>query len=376
MANISESRSTALRPWPPSAARRWRLWLMLVLAATGATAAYAFISAQAAPTAPATSRTADAAAAREDRLVVPGKVEPVEGQLNLAFDVPGVLRRIRVAEGDEVEAGATLAELVNDELQARLEGARHEREQMAAKLSMLQNGARKEDRDEARAELGRAQAAVTYFEKLLPNRENLQHRQAIALDELLEFRLRAEEARKQRDVVAARLQRLEAGTRAEELAMAQAAQAAADAHVREVAAALDRTRLRAPRRGKVLRVLRREGESVMGVEAMPVILMADMRHLQIRAELDESQYTVVHPGLAVEIRPWGAQDRTIDGKLIRITDLMGRKQLLTDDPREKVDTRVLEVIIAPAVQDRLLINQRVDVMIRLDQRSMSGVLPH
>lgn len=301
--------------------------------------------------------------ALEKRIVVPGKVEPIEGQLNLAFDTPGVLRLLNVEEGDWVEKGKLLAELVNDEIQARLEAARHDADRARARRLMLDNGSRKEDIDEAKADLNRTTEWVGYFEKLVASRENLQKQRAIAVEELLEFRQRFAEAQKQRDAAAARLSRLLAGARIEERAMARAEAAGAEARVKELAAALERTRLRAPRSGKALRVLRREGESVMGVEASPVVLLADIHRLQIRAEVDERQVDFVKVGGPVRFNVFGQSNKVFDAKIVRTNSLMGRKSIASDDPREKFDTRVFEIIVNVPDPKAVLINQRVDVTI-------------
>lgn len=344
---------------------------LIAAAAIGICAATAFLQARAAEAARSAAEAHQSAAIaakstlpeKSTRIVVPGKVEPIEGQLNLAFDTPGVLRHMNVEEGDWAAKDKVLAELVNDEIRARFDAAKHEAERAAARCTMLDNGARKEDIEEARADLNRTTAWVAYFERLVTARESLQKQRAIAVEELLEVRQRFEEAQKQRDAAAARLNRLLAGTRVEEKDMARAEAAAAGAKVKELAAALERTRLRAPRAGKVLRVLRREGESVMGVEASPVILLADINRLQIRAEVDERQVDFVKVGGKVKFHPFGVPDHIHEAKIIRTNSLMGRKTITSDDPREKFDTRVFEVIIDVPDPKAVLINQRVDVTI-------------
>jgi hypothetical protein len=94
--------------------------------------------------------------------------------------------------------------------------------------------------------------------------------------------------------------------------------------------------------------------------------MADVRRLQIRAEMDETQIPYAKPGVVVRFSPYGVKEVVYEGTLTRVNDLMGRKQLTTDDPREKVDVRVLEVIVTPKDAADLRINQRVDVFIPVE----------
>jgi HlyD family secretion protein len=179
----------------------------------------------------------------------------------------------------------------------------------------------------------------------------------------LEVQTKAEETLKRQEAAAARLSLLQAGPREEELAVAKAAESAAEARVREITASLERTRLKAPGAGRILRVLRHEGESVSGSDGAAVVVFADTRSLQVRAEVDEGQAMSVRPGLAVQFTARGIPNRVYTGKVARVQDSMGRKNLLTDDPRQKVDTRVVEIIVELQEQDGLRIHQRVDVSI-------------
>src|SRR5262249_36180677 len=134
------------------------------------------------------------------------------------------------------------------------------------------NGPRPEEIEQTRSELEALKTTHEYYEKILKNRQVMRNGNAASHEEVLEFQMRADESRKRRDATDARLKLLLAGTREEEIAMAVAAQAAAEAKVKEITAVLERTRLRAPSPGKALRLLRREGEAVVALEATPLIL--------------------------------------------------------------------------------------------------------
>jgi multidrug efflux pump subunit AcrA (membrane-fusion protein) len=188
-------------------------------------------------------------------IVAPGKVEAVVGERRLALDSSGVIRRVHVSEGATVEAGQLLVELVNDDAVARLDGARHDLVNAGARLRMLKNGPRPEEIEQMRSELEALRTTHEYFEKILKHRLVMRAGSAASSEEVLEFQMRSDESRKRRDATDARLKLLLAGTREEEIAMAVAAQAAAEAKVKELAAVLERTRLRAPSPGKALRLL-------------------------------------------------------------------------------------------------------------------------
>jgi hypothetical protein len=71
--------------------------------------------------------------------------------------------------------------------------------------------------------------------------------------------------------------------------------------------------------------------------------------------------------MAVKVKPREQTQRAYTGTVLRLMDRFGRKQTATDDPREKVDLQVLEVIIALPESAGLFLQQRVDVTITLTE---------
>jgi multidrug resistance efflux pump len=295
-------------------------------------------------------------------IVALGKVEAVDGELAIALTMAGQLRQVFVREGEAVRCGQLLAELVNDDLAARVQAAACEVEQSRARLTLLQNGTRREEIDEATAQMEQCQALVDHYERLLVVREGLSRQQASSLDDVMTMRSQVAVNRKKLKAAQARLTALRAGPRPEEIAAAAAAVDLAKARLAELRATLERTRLRAPQNGRVLRLLRRSGESVTG-EASPVLLMADLGRVQVRAEVSEKQIGRLWAGMAVEVRPRGMPDRLYRGHIERVGDLMGRKQLQGHDPREYVDVHVLEIVVALTEGTDLKLQQRVDITV-------------
>jgi putative ABC transport system ATP-binding protein len=304
-----------------------------------------------------------AAAARSTGLIALGLVEPRGGTRNLSVAAPGVVAKVHVEEGEWFEKDQLLVELANDELAAHVEMVRQDVAQAQAGLAILLAGPRKPQVDEARAELGVSAASAAHVKRMQRMGERLLARNAVAAEEVLDVQSRAEIARKEHEAADARLQLLLAGARPEEIARAHAAVRLSQARLSEAIAAFDRTQLKARSAGRVLRVLRREGEAVAGNDASPVLLVADTRHLQVRAEVEQGQAASLRVGMSVTASVPGRPDRTYKGTIARILDMMGRKQIHTDDPFEKIDYRVLEVIVSLEDAGRLRINQRVDVVI-------------
>jgi putative ABC transport system ATP-binding protein len=295
-----------------------------------------------------------------------GKVEAGQGSMNLSITLPGMLAKVYVEEGQWFEKGQVLAELMNEDLIARVDIATHELTQAEARLELLTLGSRKEEIDEARAQVEGLSSQHAYLSSLKRMREQLFSRRAASKEEVLEFQSRADVNTKELEAAMARWERLKAGPRQQEIAGAEAAIRVARARLHEATITHERSRLKAPRAGCVLRLYRREGESVSGTDQTPVLVMADPRELAIRAEVDESQARLVREGLQASVSIPGHEGIAFGGTVRRISDTMGRKVIHSDDPLENVDSRVLEVIVSLPKPGSLRINQRVHVSIHTD----------
>ena len=89
----------------------------------------------------------------------PGKVEASKSA-ELAFQVPGLLVKLPVKEGQKVAKGAVIAQLRQDEFQARLKSVQGQLDQARATLSALQVGEREEERSRREALLRAANAKL------------------------------------------------------------------------------------------------------------------------------------------------------------------------------------------------------------------------
>ena len=74
-----------------------------------------------------------------------------------------------------------------------------------------------------------------------------------------------------------------------------------------------------------------------------MLTVADVRALTIRAEVDEADVAAIAVGQRAYATAdaWG--DRRFPVTITRLTRELGRKTARDDDPRARVDTRVLEV---------------------------------
>nr|MBA3459227.1 HlyD family efflux transporter periplasmic adaptor subunit [Deltaproteobacteria bacterium] len=108
--------------------------------------------------------------------------------------------------------------------------------------------------------------------------------------------------------------------------------------------ALDQTVLRAPNDGVILRRTAEVGTLVTAMQPQPVVTLADLRNLEIRAEIDEADVASISVGQSAYATADAFGDLKVPVRITRITHELGRKTVRDDDPRARVDTRVLEVI--------------------------------
>ena len=289
--------------------------------------------------------TADnTASQRPLTLVAPGRVEPAREAVKLAFEAQGRIAEILVDEGDAVTAGQLLARLDDRLARARVAAAEAGLAQAKARYLLARRGPRREDLAAARAEADAAAAAAAHRGAEQVRSERLGEAGAIA-DSLVEAdSAAARVADAQAKAASARFESLSRGTRTEQVEEAAAAIALAQAELDAAKVALDQMALRAPSDGVILRRTAEVGQLVTLLNPQPVVSLADLRQLEIRTEVDEADIAAVSVGQTAYATADAFGDRKFPVRIARITRELGRKTVRDDDPRARVDTRVLEVI--------------------------------
>jgi multidrug resistance efflux pump len=287
---------------------------------------------------------AEPAVTRPSVLVAPGRVEPVHDAVKLAFEAQGRIAEILVDEGDAVHAGQALARLDDRLAKARVAAADAGLSQAKARYLLARRGPRSEDVAAARAEADAAAAAAQHRGAEQARSEHLGKVGALATTVVDADDAAARVASAQAAAATARYQALAKGTRAEQIEEAAAAIMLAQAELDTARVALDQTVLVAPTDGVILRRTAEVGALVTLMQPVPVVSMADLRQLEIRAEIDEADVAAIAIGQAAYATADAYGDRRFPVRLTRVTRELGRKTVRDDDPRARVDTRVLEVI--------------------------------
>jgi multidrug resistance efflux pump len=283
-------------------------------------------------------------AARPAVLVAPGRVEPVRDPVKLAFEAQGRIAEILVDEGDAVKQGQVLARLDDRLARARVAAAQAQLAQANARLLHARRGPRREDVAAARAEAEAAAEAAAHRGAEQARSTQLGKAGAVA-DAIVDADAAAARvAKAQATAASARYESLARGTRAEQIDEAAAAVALAQAELDAATVALDQTALRAPHDGVILRRTAEVGALVTLMQPQPIVTIADLSQLEVRAEIDEADVAAIRPGLAAYATADAFGEQRFSVRIARVTRELGRKTARDDDPRARVDTRVLEVI--------------------------------
>jgi HlyD family secretion protein len=309
-------------------------------------------------------RTTPAAAAEapaQPLVTGPGRVEPASEELRVGAEIEGRLERV-ADEGSHLSKGDVLATLTNTDFRARVDLAQADLAAREAELQRLLAGSRDEERREAAAAVQEAEAALSNARAEAVRYQTLYSEQLTAREQLAT----RETAQKQAE---ARLQAarehqafVDASARREDVQRAEAQVEWARSQLAEARALLDKTTIRAPIDGVVLRRHYRAGETVP--PGAPIVTMGDVSRLRVRMEMDERDIARVHLGQPVYCISDAYGSRRFSGKIVRLGQMLGRKNINTDDPAERSDTKVLEALIELDPGARLTPGLRVDVFVQ------------
>ncbi len=294
-----------------------------------------------------------------------GRAEPVSEEIRIAAAMTGRLAEVTLDEGDPVQQGQVVARLENGDHAARVQGAEANVRIAQAALERVINGARPSEREAAAAAVREAEAVLARAERAVVRQQGLADKGLGSGQDLDNARSDLDVARAQLARTRANLAVVDSPARADEQARAEAELTLAQAHLAEARAVLEKSFVRSPITGTVLRRFRRAGEQVTEMGDTPILSVGDLSHLRVRAEVDEADVALVQVGQAVEIRADAYGERRIAGTVARVGSLMGRKQIVSDDPAERKDSRVLEVLIDLEAGVSIPAGLRVDAYIAI-----------
>jgi multidrug resistance efflux pump len=310
----------------------------------------------------------------ENNVAGTGIVEPASEVIALATERGGVVTRIGVVGGDWVKAGQPLFAI--DDRNYRAVVAQDE------------------------AAVAAAEASIATIEQSLIQQRNTIDQARATLDSVEAERLRASldqtryaelvrdtwAPRQRLETAAADAQKAEASVAAAKAALAGARQqievlsaqrkeaeaklGQARATLEQARVDLDKTVVKAPIDGAILKVNVRLGEYAQtGVLSDPLMTMGSVDPLHVRVDIDETETWRIRSGHTALARLRGNPEISAPLAFVRFEPYVLPKRSLTGDTTERADTRVLQAIyeFAPDAFPAF-VGQQVDVFIAAPSR--------
>jgi ABC-2 type transport system ATP-binding protein len=221
-------------------------------------------------------------------------------EVDVSSLVGGRIADLRVAEGDSVQAGDTLAVLDRGEIVAELAAQAAQAAQATAQAQELQRGYRSEDVQQARSALADAEATLVQAERDAKRANALLADSAIADAEHDRSVTTLAQARARRDGAAERLRQLQSGYRTEEVRAATEAAVAARAQHAAARSRAGELVLTAPISGVVL--LKNFDRGELAGAGVPILTLGDPRALWMRTYIAAPQIESVRLGASAEVR--------------------------------------------------------------------------
>ncbi|MBE9068057.1 efflux RND transporter periplasmic adaptor subunit [Leptolyngbya cf. ectocarpi LEGE 11479] len=334
-----------------------------------------------------------------------GRIEPKSRVIDIAAAETGVLARLLVEEGAQVQTGQVLAELdmydvrkaERDYAASQLAEAQKtlnaERGLGAARIVEANTQAGQIDQPQIQAieaqtakirsleaRLSLAKIDLARFENLLSQGAITQQefdRQQTEVDELTSDVANAVATKKQLELArdtaldnaAAQVSMAEADL---QLASVETGVESAQQNLALADARLNRAVVKAPSAGQVLDIYIRPGEAVAENRLMS---MGNTDEMYVVAEVYETDVGLVKPGQKATITSRnGAFEGALSGTVETIGLQIFKNDVLDDDPAANADARIVEVRIAVDQDEAvaMLTNLQVDVLIDIKSDSDSG----
>jgi RND family efflux transporter MFP subunit len=249
-----------------------------------------------------------------------GKADVEGGIIQVAARRQGIVRDVYVQEGQDVTSGQALAR--QDDNDARLAS------------------------DTAEASLASARAQLALYQvQLRTGQREFKRLQALSASNFVAGQ-RLDAAQ---DQIASANASIQAQQAAIQVATAQLAQARYNQEL---------TVIRAPADGRIARRYANPGAGASTLNVTPMFDLEPRTSRIVRAEIVEADIPNVTLAQEVEIQPESDPSKVYVGKVLRRAAVFGARKLASDDPNQRSDERVVEVVVS-ADGAPLLVGQRV-----------------
>lgn len=120
--------------------------------------------------------------------------------------------------------------------------------------------------------------------------------------------------------------------------------------------------IRAPVAGVVVRRLANPGQGTSTLDVTDLFLLLPNKDQIVRVEVEERFIAMIKTGMSVTVSPEDGSNDMVEGRVLRIGRIMGTRKDSLLSPQDKVDVRVVEIIVSLSPgKASLIYGQRVIV---------------
>lgn len=294
-----------------------------------------------------------------------GWIEPEDGVLRIAApyvsNTKPIIGTLQVTESEPVKAGQVLAILDGrSSLEKTLRETEADIEVSQKKLAKVKAGAKAADIDAQKVEIARSESEYAFAQNDYQRYQRLRETENTTAADLEQKRQAVERSRLTLDAQRERLKSLQEIPK-EDIDLVTAELDAAAAKADYVRNQIERTVVRAPVSGTVLKIIAHEGEEV-GSDG--ILELGKTNRMFVIAEVYETDVRRVRIGQKATISGDILPEK-MEGTVTEIGNEVARSQLLPSDTAAFADTRVVKVKVKLDNGERAagLIHGKVDVLI-------------
>jgi HlyD family secretion protein len=253
-------------------------------------------------------------------------------RVEVSSKMSGRVDELLVDRGDTVAVGQVLARLDDRDVQAQLRQVRAARQAAAARLEETVTGSRPQEIERAKAALEEAEANQQTSQINLDRVSRLHEKGVLAKQALDEARNAHDVASAQVMVAKKNYELIQLGPRAEQIQLARAQLAEAEANIAYWETQLENTIIRAPVAGTVLERLIEKGEMVTtgfvsgrGAKSA-LVSIADLKDLEVELDINEADIPRVRMAQQCSVSPESYPDRKYPASVREIAPEANRQK--------------------------------------------------
>ncbi|MCI0416512.1 efflux RND transporter periplasmic adaptor subunit [bacterium] len=297
------------------------------------------------------------------------KVVAAEGRVSvkpdrravLAAEVAGRVDRILVDNLMPVQKGQLLAVLYNADLEDRIRETEARLSKAQASYLEYANGSRREDIQEAAANVRRADASLELAQRNERRDKQLFEEGVIAHSRYDVTAAELKQAHADREAAAERYAKMSAGEREEIIDATRAEMVAQKYALESLKAAHEKTMIRSPLNGIV--IMRYRNVSEFADIGQPVLEVADLSEMIVEGEVNEMDAGRVQEKQKVIVLSDAYPGKNFHGELYEVSMTVKRRQDDPEDPSVIIDQKVLPVKVRFLENVPLRLGMKVDLKI-------------